>query len=1038
MKNLFLLIVATFFLLTSSEVSAQQSEIKEENWQIKTYPFSDPDPIPILTKKPQIYPYFDFNQFSLNGKKQSWKVVTMENPFIRLYVLPKVGGKVYGSIEKSTGKEFIYLNHVLKFRQISLRGPWTSGGIEFNFGIVGHAPSVATPVDYLLRQNPDSSVSCIVGALDLASRTRWSVTITLPKDKAFFETRALWYNPSPLHQSYYAWMNAAVKAGNDLQYFYPGRYYVPHSLSAPLASWPIDTKGRDLSWYKNNNFGAAKGYFILGEHKNYYGGYWHNSHFGFGHWAHYDDVPGRKIFMWALSRAGGIWEDLLTDTDGQYSECQAGRLFSQADHEYFTPYTGDVWSEIWFPIKEIGGLVQASPYAALNVTQKQDSLFIAVCALQRLNEQLIIKSNENEIFRTALKLDPMTVFKKVLSVSLPGQSVSVTIGDKLKYSTNPDKYDVHRPLRYSRPDETSAEGLYLSGQNYEKQRQYNLALQKYKACVERDTLHTRALVRIAELYYRRAEYEKGLDYATHTLNIAKYDADANYVYGILARRLGHRVDAKETLGWAARSLKYRSNAYCQLGGMNIEEKNYSLALEYAQRALKFNTYNLRALEIEAIAYRKLNQPSKAEAILNQLQAIDPLNHLVRFERYLLESTPERLHAFKSMIRNELPAETYLELAISYANLNLSEEATLVLRQAPAHPIVYYWLAYLQREQSQSGQWLAKAQQLSPRLIFPFREETIPVLQWAYNIQKNDWKARYYLALIYWGKGREQEARQLFAACGQQPDFAYFYLNFGYLEKKLDEQKTLSLFKKALSVDDNEWRIWHTLVEQYDGTGQYERALQSAKKALQKFPHKLQVQMDYARSLLNNGRYRECLKRLDKMQVLPYEGAWEGHHLFVQAWLQRAIERIKKRQYRTAIKFIENSKDYPEHLGTGQPFDPDYRLQYYLAALCYQKSGEKAKALARRKEIYDYTIRNWVDWGSHHFYGALVLKEGGETEKAGKLLRDWQSRQPDNLTIQWYIDVFNGDEQKAQEIATQLGNDQQFQFEAQIVKLIMGL
>ena len=72
----------------------------------------------------------------------------------------------------------------MKFREIAMRGPWTSGGIEFNFGDIGHTPTTSTSVDYLTRTNPDGSVSCIVGALDLPSRTEWRVEIRLPRDKA--------------------------------------------------------------------------------------------------------------------------------------------------------------------------------------------------------------------------------------------------------------------------------------------------------------------------------------------------------------------------------------------------------------------------------------------------------------------------------------------------------------------------------------------------------------------------------------------------------------------------------------------------------------------------------------------------------------------------------------------------------------------------------------------------------------------------------------------------------------------------------------
>ena len=285
MKNI---IIISFFIIISifsfTEIHAQESIIKEEIWDIKTYPFSDPDPVPILTRRPSIYPYFSFNKFSHKGIDKKWKVVTLENDYIKLMVLPEVGGKVYGAIEKSTGNEFLYYNKVLKFRQIAMRGPWTSGGIEFNFGIVGHTPAVATPVDYLIRQNPDGSASCFIGTMDLTSRTRWTVEVIIPKDKAFFKTRTFWYNPTPFRQSYYSWSNNAVKASNDLHYQYPGRFVVPHGYGIPLDPWPVDKQGRDLSWYKNNNFGADKSHFVLGEYEHYYGGYWHDSDFGFGHY----------------------------------------------------------------------------------------------------------------------------------------------------------------------------------------------------------------------------------------------------------------------------------------------------------------------------------------------------------------------------------------------------------------------------------------------------------------------------------------------------------------------------------------------------------------------------------------------------------------------------------------------------------------------------------------------------------------------------------------------------------------------------------
>ena len=83
----------------------------------------------------------------------------------------------------------------MKFRHIALRDGGHPGAYELNFGIVGHTPATATPVDYLVRKNSDGSVTCFVGNMDLPSRTYWRVAFTIFPDKAYIELRPLWYNP---------------------------------------------------------------------------------------------------------------------------------------------------------------------------------------------------------------------------------------------------------------------------------------------------------------------------------------------------------------------------------------------------------------------------------------------------------------------------------------------------------------------------------------------------------------------------------------------------------------------------------------------------------------------------------------------------------------------------------------------------------------------------------------------------------------------------------------------------------------------------
>jgi len=308
------------------QVQAQEKAgFKEYNKTITTYPFSDPNPIPAFTN---IYPYFRYDGFTDKPVQKEWKVVELQNAYIKLTILPQIGGKIWSAVERSTGKPFIYENHVVKFRDIAMRGPWTSGGIEPNYGIIGHTPNSVTPVDYIVRSNDDGSVSCIISVLDLLTRTTWTMEINLPKDKAYFTTKSTWYNSNTLNEPYYHWMNTGIKTKGNLQYIFPGTNYLGHQ--GEHGDWPINKQnGKDVSFYNNNDFGGYKSYHVFGKYTDFFGAYWHDDEMGMARYSDHDDKAGKKIWIWGLSDQGMIWEKLLTDTDGQYSEIQSGRLFNQ-------------------------------------------------------------------------------------------------------------------------------------------------------------------------------------------------------------------------------------------------------------------------------------------------------------------------------------------------------------------------------------------------------------------------------------------------------------------------------------------------------------------------------------------------------------------------------------------------------------------------------------------------------------------------------------------------------------------------------------
>ena len=63
-------------------------------------------------------------------------------------------------------------------------------------------------------------------------------------DRATFETRVFWYNPTPLEQPYYNWMTGAAFARDDLEMTIPGDAYLTHP--GDERPWPVDGQGRYL------------------------------------------------------------------------------------------------------------------------------------------------------------------------------------------------------------------------------------------------------------------------------------------------------------------------------------------------------------------------------------------------------------------------------------------------------------------------------------------------------------------------------------------------------------------------------------------------------------------------------------------------------------------------------------------------------------------------------------------------------------------------------------------------------------------------
>jgi len=925
-------------------------------------------------------------------------MVELENDFIRLAVTPEIGGKVWEAYEKARQYPFVFTTSSIKFRDISLRGPWTTGGLEFNFGDIGHATTCFAPVDYFIRNNDDGSVSCFIGATEWASRTTWRVEIKLEPDKAYFTTRSWWYNNTPVEQEFYHWINAGFKAKGNLEFVFPGTYHLGHG--GEYDTWPVDSAGRNINFYEQNNFGSYKSYHIFGRASDFYGGFWHDDNMGFGRISPYYEKFGKKVWVLGLSQEGERWENLLGDKDGLNVELQSGRLFNQAasgsmftpfKHVGFEPYAIDTWTDHWFPVRHTRGLTNATPRGAINLRLENNWLKIDWMALENQKDTIHIKASGENLLNKSLTLKPLEVYRDSIRWNGDIQNVTVSLGNDIV--TGNFAVPINRPVKApSDFDWNSEYGLWLRGSDLSKQKNYAEAEVYLLKALEKNPNMIPALAEMAQLRYRQGLYEEAAKFAGKALSVNTYDPQANFIWGLASEKTGSNSDALDGYAVAALSPQTRQAAWLRLAGLAIRRSDWKEAEKLITRCTGEYPQNEFATDVLAMTYRKLGNKNAALTLLDQQIHIDPLNHIARFEKYLNTRAEKDKEDFVSLIRQELPHETFIEMAIQYYEWDLSEEALILLNLAPAHPMVQIWQAYIldiQGNKTASEEKLTMAMNASPELVFPFRPEMTALFTWA-NEQKHNWKWRYYEGLIRWQSNQMVIAKSLFSSCGTEPDFIPFYLAKAELFSEETDIARASL-EKAYSMDPSYWRSALELARFYNKEKMPEKALPIAEKNYNSHKGSFIIGLHYAQMLKVGKQYSKTLEILSKLEMLPAEGDVNAHTLFRETNMLLALEQMKETKWKKALSSLQKAETWPENLFSGEPYLADNRITRFMTAYCHEKLKDKSLSEKSFQYVKDYKNPDgWTDPMANEL--TRLVREGEKDYKrlTGTLLKETTS------------------------------------------------
>ena len=894
MKKHFLLVVLATACLG---VAAQTVTVKDT--VMTTYPFGDANPIPTIGRN--CYPYCTFQQFSTTPVQQSWKMVVLENPYLRVKVFPEIGGKVWSVFDKKAGKEMFYDNNAVKFRDIAMRGPWTSGGIEFNYGVIGHAPSCSNNVDWRTEQKADGSVSCYIGVMEMTSHTRWCVEINLPKDGVWLRTTSTWYNLTGGFQPYYSWTNSGVISAPDLTLVYPGSHAIGHG--GEYLSYPIDGRGKDISQYANQEGLPSISYHVVGTRKPFFGSYYEKSDWGMLHYALRDEKLGRKYFAWSRNDDGTIWVDLLSDCGTQYVEMQGGRLFNQNTEgsslnssfrqPLFAPHGTEEWTEYWLPYRGIGVPDEVSLDAVTDVKVDAKGTHVGIYPLQPANGTLTVLDEAGAtLYAAAHTLRPA----EALKVDVAGTPAKVMMGSKVLWRAEKNVSD--RPLnRNSEFNSESASAQLLLARDYMGLRLYDKADAALEKALAQDPVCAEALALKAHMLLLRARWQEAWTIACQALTVDQYNSEAGYAAGIAAAALGLDEEALDCLEVAAISNSaVRSACYTELARLHSRMGDSRLAADYARKALVSNAHNITALMLQ---YKQTGEG------LDKIQALDPLNHFADAEKLLAgKMTAE---AFAKTFFEEIPWQEYIELAAFYHSIGHDSEAATLLAALPEQNVLTaLWKAWLTGDAAS----IAAAEKESLDYVFPFRHESLEPLQWAVA-QGGGWQSRYLLALLKDYLGDHASARPLVESndATYAPYYIYRYQAF---------TGDIADVEKAVAVDPTGWRYRRMLAMSLIDSGKADEAVAMLESFRTTCPDNVQIGDALVDAYVAADRYEEADALLQTLVIMPFEGMRGSHDKYRDIKLHRAAAAIDAGDYRQALRLIDEAQQWPHSLGVGKP------------------------------------------------------------------------------------------------------------------------
>ncbi len=286
----------------------------------------------------------------------------LENEYLKVIVLPELGGHLYSCVDKATGAEMFYANRSIRKAKIGYRGAWAAFGVEFNFP-VSHNWVSLSQVDSALLTHPDGSASIVVGNVDRPYGMEWRVELELRPGRARAGA-----GRDPLQPEPRATALLLVEQRGRAR---AGRH--PHRLPHAIHRLPRLPRRGHLAGQRCRRGPEHRGQpplrpglpLCYGSRETFMG-VWHpSSRSGVVHYSSPTDAPTKKIWSWGSDADGLDWRRALSDDESAYVEIQAGLFRNQETYAFLEPEESMRFREHWMPVRGIGGISRATPDGVL-------------------------------------------------------------------------------------------------------------------------------------------------------------------------------------------------------------------------------------------------------------------------------------------------------------------------------------------------------------------------------------------------------------------------------------------------------------------------------------------------------------------------------------------------------------------------------------------------------------------------------------------------------------------------------------------------